>query len=96
MSPTSKALLQSLLYGFLLVAFLTVVGLALTPFHYPLMPGITLAGLIFSSGVESDHRLRFEVAAVFFNTLLYSVAIFFFLLQPRPARRAHRARKGSW
>lgn len=84
MTPTSKAVLQSSLYAFLLVVVLTAIGLAVSPFHYPLMPGITLAGLIFSSGVESDHRLRFEVAAVVFNTLLYGLAIFFCLLQPRP------------
>ena len=87
MTPLSKALLQSLLFGFLLVAVLTAIGFAVSPFHYPLMPGITLAGVIFSSGIESDHRLRFEVAAVVFNTLLYGLAIFFFLLQPRAPRR---------
>lgn len=91
MNPTSKAVLQSVLFAFLFVAVLTAVGLAFTPFHYPLMPGIGLAGLIFSNDVESDHRLRFEVAAIFFNTLMYALAIFFLLLQPRsPQRRRHR------
>jgi hypothetical protein len=88
---TSRRLLLSLLYAFLLVAVLTGLGLAVQAFHYPLFPGIALAGAIFSSGVESDHRLRFEVAAVVFNTVLYGIAIFFLLLAPRRSRRRRRA-----
>ena len=85
MSTPAKPILLALLYGFLLVAVLSCLGLIAALFNYPLFPGIALAGMIFSSGVESDHRLRFEVAAVFFNTLLYGVAIFFLFLRPRTA-----------
>lgn len=83
----SKRLFLSFVYAFLLVAVLSGIGLAVSAFNYPLFPGIALAGVIFSSGVESDHRLRFEVGAVVFNTVLYGLAIFFLLMTPRRARR---------
>lgn len=91
MMRTQRFLLTALGYGAAFVTVLTVVGLVVPAFHYPLFPGIAIAGLIFSSGVESDHRLRFEVAAIVLNTLLYAVAIFFVLREPHRSRRRRRS-----
>jgi len=90
MTNTSKALLQSLLYGLLLVGALTVLGLFVSAFHYPLMPGIAFGGLLFSNDVDMDHSLRLTVAAVLVNTLFYGLAIFFLLLRPRTPRVRRR------
>lgn len=88
---TQRYILTSLGYGAAFVAVLTAVGLVVPAFHYPLFPGIALAGLIFSSGVESDHRLRFEVAAIVVNTVFYAAGIFFVLREPRRTRRRRRS-----
>ena len=93
MHPVAKRLSLAFLYAFLLVAVLSVLGLFASLFHYPLFPGIYLAGNIFSAGVESDHRLRFEVAAVIFNTILYGLAIYFIFMLP--GSRATRRRRSN-
>jgi hypothetical protein len=88
MTITSKRLLHSLLFAIALVAILSV--LALLPylgfFAYPLFPGIGISGLIFSSGIESYHLLRFEVAAVALNIGIYT-GLFYLLLAPSHIRR---------
>jgi hypothetical protein len=89
-SARSQRLLRSALIA---TAFVTVLSLlSLLPlldfFAYALFPGIDLSGLIFSSGVESVHLLRFEVASFCFNIIVYT-GIFYVLFTP-PRTRRHR------
>jgi hypothetical protein len=88
MTTTTERLLRSFLLATAFVALLSVLSILphLDFFAYALFPGIDLAGLIFSNGIESLHLLRFEVASFLFNIVVYT-GIFYFLLTPSRTRK---------
>ena len=84
-----RQLVQSLLYATALVIVLSVLSFVpyLGFFAYPLVPGIDLAGVVFSSGVESLHLLRFEVASIAFNIFIYAALLYLLFAEPRTRER---------
>jgi hypothetical protein len=92
MTTTSKRLLRSTLLATAFVVILSLLALVpyLAFFAYPLLPGIGISGLIFSSSIESTHELRFEVAAIFLNIAIYAALFYFIFREPRiRSRRRH-------
>lgn len=88
MTSRSNTVTISTLCATALVVGLSI--LALVPFFgfctYPLLPGISISGVLFSSTVETEHLLRFEVAAVLLNIAFYT-GVFYLLFTPSRVRR---------